>query len=37
MVTVKQIFRIQPPMCITKDDVDFAVAVLRQAIRENVH
>lgn len=30
-------FRIQPPMCITKKDVDFAVAVLHQAIRENVH
>lgn len=31
------ILRIQPPMCITKDDVDFAVAVLSQAIREHAH
>lgn len=26
-----QVLRIQPPMCITKEDVDFAVAVLRKA------
>jgi len=34
---VEQIFRIAPPMCITKADVDFAVTVLRRAIQENVH
>lgn len=27
-----QVFRIKPPMCITKSDVDFAVAVLRKSI-----
>ncbi|XP_072169078.1 alanine--glyoxylate aminotransferase 2, mitochondrial-like [Diadema setosum] len=26
------VFRIKPPMCITKEDADFAVAVLRQAL-----
>ncbi|KZS15160.1 Alanine--glyoxylate aminotransferase [Daphnia magna] len=26
------VFRIKPPMCITKSDVDFAVAVLRKSI-----
>ncbi|XP_054748284.1 alanine--glyoxylate aminotransferase 2, mitochondrial-like [Lytechinus pictus] len=27
-----QVFRIKPPMCITKDDADFTVAVIRQAL-----
>jgi 4-aminobutyrate aminotransferase-like enzyme len=27
-----QIFRMKPPMCITKEDVDFAVSVLETAI-----
>ena len=27
--------RIKPPMCITKDDVDFAVAVIRKAIHDS--
>ena len=31
------VFRIKPPMCITKDDVDFAVAVLKQAIIDHVN
>ena len=28
------VFRIKPPMCITKDDVDFSITVLRAAIEE---
>ena len=28
---VEQVFRIKPPMCITKEDVDFTVAVMRKA------
>lgn len=30
------VFRIKPPMCITKADVDFAVAVLKRAIQEHL-
>ena len=30
-----QTFRIKPPMCITKEDADFGVAVLRQALKED--
>ena len=26
------VFRIKPPMCITKEDVDFGIAVLKEAI-----
>lgn len=29
-------FRIQPPMCITEQDVDFALDVLDQSLREAV-
>lgn len=29
-------FRVKPPMCISKDDVDFGVAVLRQAISDHL-
>ena len=28
------VFRIKPPMCITKDDVDFAVGVLREVFNK---
>lgn len=28
------VFRIKPPMCVTKEDVDFAVQVFREAIHE---
>jgi len=28
------VFRIKPPMCITKDDAKFAVHVLREAIHK---
>lgn len=28
------VFRIKPPMCITKEDVDFAVSELREAIHK---
>lgn len=31
------VFRIKPPMCINKDDVDFAVAVLKQSIIETAN
>ena len=31
---ILQIFRIKPPMCITKEDVDFAVSVFETAIRK---
>ena len=27
-----QIFRIKPPMCITIEDVDFSIAVIRKSI-----
>jgi len=30
-----QCFRIKPPMCITKEDVDFAVSVFKEAIEKN--
>lgn len=30
------VFRIKPPMCMTKEDADYAVAVLRQSIKENL-
>lgn len=30
------VFRIKPPMCITKDDADFAVAVLRKAFANHM-
>lgn len=29
------VFRIKPPMCITKDDVDFGIAVLKEAIHKS--
>jgi alanine-glyoxylate transaminase/(R)-3-amino-2-methylpropionate-pyruvate transaminase len=29
------VFRVKPPMCITKDDVNFAVAVLDKALYED--
>ncbi|KAK2722479.1 hypothetical protein QYM36_002877 [Artemia franciscana] len=29
------VFRIKPPMCITKEDVDFATDVIRTAIKQN--
>jgi len=29
------VLRIKPPMCITKDDVDFAIAVMRKALTDN--
>ena len=29
------VFRIKPPMCITKEDVDFAVSVMKEAIHKN--
>ena len=32
-----QVFRIKPPMCITKDDVDYSVAVLRQSIFDHAN
>ena len=28
------VFRIKPPMCITKEDVDFGVDVLEKSIRK---
>jgi 4-aminobutyrate aminotransferase-like enzyme len=28
------VFRIKPPMCITKEDVDFGIAVLKEAIHK---
>ena len=28
------VFRIKPPMCITKDDVDFGVYVLRESLHK---
>lgn len=31
------VFRIKPPMCITKDDVDFAVAALKQSIEDHAN
>uniref|UniRef100_A0A8C5LVW9 Alanine--glyoxylate aminotransferase 2, mitochondrial n=1 Tax=Leptobrachium leishanense TaxID=445787 RepID=A0A8C5LVW9_9ANUR len=31
-----KVFRIKPPMCITKDDVDFAVEVLQVALTKHV-
>ncbi|XP_076470378.1 alanine--glyoxylate aminotransferase 2, mitochondrial-like [Babylonia areolata] len=31
------VFRIQPPMIITRDDVDYAVAVIRTAIDNHLH
>lgn len=33
MVKLLQVLRFMPPMCITKDDVDFTIAVLRRAIQ----
>ena len=30
------VFRIKPPMCITKEDADFAVDVLEDAIRKEL-
>ena len=30
------VFRIKPPMCITMEDVDFAVDVLEAAIRKEL-
>lgn len=30
------VFRIKPPMCITREDVDYAIAVLRQSITEHL-
>ena len=29
------IFRIKPPMCITKDDVEFTIKVFRAALEKN--
>jgi len=29
------VFRIKPPMCITKDDVNFAIRVIRDAIHKS--
>lgn len=34
LVLYQQVFRIKPPMCITEDDVHFAVAVMRKVLRE---
>jgi alanine-glyoxylate transaminase/(R)-3-amino-2-methylpropionate-pyruvate transaminase len=28
------VFRIKPPMCITEDDIDFAIAVLRKTLQQ---
>lgn len=30
------VFRIKPPMCVTKEDADFAVSVLRSSIAEHI-
>lgn len=30
-----QVLRIKPPMCITKEDVDFAVSVFKDALEKN--
>merc|ERR1719281_49965 len=30
------VFRIKPPMCITRDDVDFSMAVLRRSIDDHL-
>jgi alanine-glyoxylate transaminase/(R)-3-amino-2-methylpropionate-pyruvate transaminase len=27
------VFRVQPPMCITKDDVDFSIDVLKKSLK----
>lgn len=29
------VFRIKPPMCVTKDDADFTIKVMRAAIEAN--
>jgi 4-aminobutyrate aminotransferase-like enzyme len=31
---VLQIFRIKPPMCITKEDADFAIDVFKTAVQK---
>ena len=32
-----QCMRIKPPMCVTMDDADFAVSVLRRAIHDHMN
>lgn len=33
MTTLSQVLRFMPPMCITEDDVNFTIAVLRRAMQ----
>jgi len=33
MATLLQVLRFMPPMCVTKADVDFTIAVLRRAMQ----
>lgn len=34
--TKKKVFRIKPPMCITKDDADFTLSVFEDALKEQM-